>query len=227
MLPALRRQISSGQGTQNKSRQEKGAEHGQKNDTGNFSSPRKGANTDIILGVSSLPAQRNKGVHSHGNHLSSGLRIHPCKFCVFVAQKLQKRTMEKGHVFPFKDGMDDLSEASCLRRVDSGIARIFWDDKCPDEAFLWIGTEGLLRHGFSKYKDALSAKVAGAFTVGGNRNAGEEFTLMTLQYYFQVQAGHDCCRFLVERQSRCYIGGGATTFPQRGRIKDAVKRRTK
>lgn len=47
-------------------------------------------------------------------------------------------------------------------------------------------TEGLLRYGTSQYQYGLQNKVGGGLVVGGNRNAGEELTMLELQAFFQV-----------------------------------------
>ena len=185
------------------------------------SSPRKGANTDIILDHALACAEEYDFIRTEKIYLRD-YEIHPCNSCVACCTRVaEKNGGERACLF-FKDGMDEIYPK--LLECDGLIlaSPVYFGSINAQMKLFMDRTEGLLRYGFSKYKDALSGKVAGALTVGGNRNAGEEFSLMSMQYYFHVQD------MIIVGSGNvpipgCYLGGGATTFPQRGRIKDAVR----
>ncbi|GHT79653.1 flavodoxin [Spirochaetia bacterium] len=184
------------------------------------SSPRKGANTDILLAHALTAAESYEYIKTEMIYLRD-YEIAPCNSCVACCTEAAAKGSADKACLSFRDGMDaiypKLLECSGLILASPVY---FGSVNAQMKAFM-DRTEGLLRYGFSKYKNALSNKVGGAVTVGGNRNAGQEFTLQTIHYYFSIQdmiivgSGN-------EPIPGCYLGGGATTWPERGRIRDAV-----
>ena len=184
------------------------------------SSPRKGANTDILLGYALEAAGECPGIETKAVFLRD-YEIAPCNSCIACCTEAAAKGEGDRACLSFRDGMDEiyplLLECSGLILASPVY---FGSVNAQMKAFM-DRTEGLLRYGFSKYKNGLSNKVGGAITVGGNRNAGQEFTLQTIHYYFSVQdmivvgSGN-------EPTPGCYLGGCGTTYPQRGRVRDAV-----
>jgi len=82
-------------------------------------------------------------------------------------------------------------------------------------------TEPLSRYGKTSYRAALKDKVGGAIAVGANRHGGQETTLQAIQHFFFIQD------LIVVGTSTmgapgCYLGAGATTYPEKGRNPRAV-----
>jgi len=184
------------------------------------SSPRKDANTDFILKHALDAAEEYDFIRTESICLRD-YQISPCNSCVGCCTEAAAKGDADKACLSFRDGMDDiypkLLECSGLILASPVY---FGSVNAQMKAFM-DRTEGLLRYGFSKYKNALSCKVGGALTVGGNRNAGQEFTILQMQYYFMI---HDM--IVVgsgdEPIPGCYIGGGTTTYPRRGRVRDGV-----
>ena len=184
------------------------------------SSPRKGANTDILLNHALKAAEEHEFIRTETIYLRD-YDIAPCNSCVGCCSELAAKGDADRACLAFRDGMDKiypkLLECSGLILASPVY---FGSVNAQMKAFM-DRTEGLLRYGFSKYKNALSCKVGGGIAVGGNRNAGQEFTIQQIHYYYAI---HDM--IIVgsgaEPMPGCYIGGGATTYPQRGRVRDAV-----
>ncbi len=182
-------------------------------------SPRKGANTDFLLQTALDEAAQTEGIRTETIYLRD-YEIHPCNSCFACcsdgAEKADRPCLA------FKDGMEEIYPMlkECSGMI-IGSPVFFGSYSAQTKAFM-DRTEGLLRYGRSSYGNALSNKVGGAVAVGGNRNAGEEFTLLAIHYYFHIQnmiavgTGNT-------PTPGCYLGGSATTFPQKGRVKDAVK----
>ncbi len=186
------------------------------------SSPRKGANTDFILEHALRCAEEYEFIATKAVYLRD-YEIHPCNSCVGCCTKAAERNNGEYACLSFRDGMDEIYPL--LLECDGLILAspvYFGQINAQMKAFM-DRTEGLLRNGFSKYRNALSGKVGGALTVGGNRNAGEEFTLQGIHYYFHVQD------MIVVGSGNvpipgCYLGGGSTTWPERGRSRDGVRK---
>ncbi len=184
------------------------------------SSPRKGANTDILLSHSLKAAEEYDFVRTETIYLRD-YDISPCNSCIACCTEAAAKGDADRPCLSFKDGMDELYPKllECSGLILA--APVYFGSVNAQMKAFMDRTEGLLRYGMSKYKNALSCKIGGAITVGGNRNAGQEFTLQQIHYYFAVQdmiiVGSGA-----EPTPGCYLGGAATTYPQRGRVKDAV-----
>ncbi len=184
------------------------------------SSPRKGANTDILLEHALKAAEEYEYIRTETIYLRE-YNISYCNSCVACCTEAAAKGNADRACLSFRDDMDriypKLLECSGLI-LASPI--YFGCANAQMKAFM-DRTEGLLRYGFSKYKNALSGKVGGGIAVGGNRNAGQEFTIQQMHYYFII---HDMIVVGsgAEPMPGCYLGGGATTYPQRGRVRNAV-----
>ena len=167
-------------------------------------SPRKGANTDLMLAEALKAAETVEGIRTETIYLRD-YEIHNCRGCFACC----------------RDGMDEIYPK--LKACDGLIiaSPVYFQSVSAQVKQFMDRTEGLLRYGTSQYQYALQNKVGGGLVVGGNRNAGEELTMLELQGFFQV---HDM--IVVgsggEPTPGCYNGGACTTYPQKGDIRDAV-----
>lgn len=176
-------------------------------------SPRKGCNTDIALENAMQEASKVKGIQTEIIYLRNYKQLHHCIGCFACCSEIAA-SMEGQYACPaYKDdGMKDIYPKllACSGLIlaspvyfgcVTGLMKTFMDR-----------TEGLLRYGQSKYKYGLQHKVGGGIAVGGNRNAGEEFTIQQMHYFFLI---HDMLIAGSGGQPTpgCYIGGGATTWP--------------
>lgn len=184
------------------------------------SSPRKGANTDIMLRTALEGAESVEGIVTETIHLRD-YNIHNCQGCFACCREPGKRENGAYACAVFRDDMDriypKLKECSGLILASP----VYFGSLTAQMKQFMDRTEGLLRYGTSQYQYALQNKVGGAATVGGNRNAGEEFTLLAMQYFFEV---HDM--IVVgsggEPTPGCYLGGAGTTYPNKGDVRDGV-----
>jgi multimeric flavodoxin WrbA len=184
------------------------------------SSSRKGANTDILLKHALTAAEAYNNVRTEMIFLRD-LDIHPCNSCVACCTEAAARgDADKACLF-FRDDMDKLYPKLLECQGLILAAPVYFGSVNAQMKAFMDRTEGLLRYGMSKYKNALSCKIGGGIAVGGNRNGGQEFTLQQMHYYFAIQdmtivGSGD------EPIPGCYLGGAATTYPNRGRVKDGV-----
>ena len=184
-------------------------------------SPRKGANTDILLETALKAAEETEGIKTEIVYLRD-YEIHPCVSCFACCSEVAQKNNAERACLMFRDGMEQLYPK--LLACDGLIvATPVYFGSLSGQAKCFIDrTEGLLRYGKSKYKNALQHKVGGAIAVGGNRNAGEEFAIQTIHYFMHVQD-----MIVVgsggEPTPGCYLGGAGTTWPQKGQVRDAVK----
>ena len=183
-------------------------------------SPRKGANTDIMLKAALEAAETVGGIETEIVYLRD-YDIHNCRGCFACCREPGKKDNGEHACAVYRDGMEEIYPK--LLECDGLIlaSPVYFGSITAQMKQFMDRTEGLLRYGTSKYQYALQNKVGGCLTVGGNRNAGQEFTLLAMQYFFQV---HDM--IVVggggEPTPGCYLGGGCTTYPQKGDIADAV-----
>lgn len=176
-------------------------------------SPRKGANTDICLQAAMEEAAKVPGIRTEVIYLRD-YEIKPCVGCFACSMEEIYEATGGKYACPThkKDGMTEiypkLLECSGLILASpvyfggvTGQMKVFMDR-----------TEGLLRYGTGKFQYGLRHKVGGGIAVGGNRNAGEEFTLQSMHYFFMI---HDMLPVGSGGQPTpgCYLGGGATTWP--------------
>ena len=184
------------------------------------SSPRKGANTDIMLDESLKAAENVGGIVTKKIYLRD-YEIHSCMGCFACCREPGKKDGGKYACAVFRDGMDEIYPL--LKECDGLIlaSPVYFGSINAQMKQFMDRTEGCLRYGTSKYGYALQNKVGGCLAVGGNRNAGEEFTFLCMQYFFEV---HDM--IVVgsggEPTPGCYLGGSCTTYPQKGDVRNAI-----
>lgn len=181
-------------------------------------SPRKDANTDILMKIALEEAGQADNIKTELLYLRD-YKIEYCKGC-FACCKEGAANMDRPCPI-YKDDMgflaDKLLECSALF---IGCPVYFGTVPGQLKAFM-DRTEGLLRYSTSKYKYGLSNKIGAGLVVGGNRNGGEEMTLLALYHYYMIHnmivigTGPD-------RTPGCYLGACATTYPQSGQVSDAV-----
>ncbi|MDD4583029.1 MAG: flavodoxin family protein [Eubacteriales bacterium] len=184
------------------------------------SSPRKGANTDILLAHAAAAAEEYDFIRTETIYLRD-YNISPCNSCVACCTEAAAKGNGDRACLSFRDDMDKLYPKllECKGLILASPV-YFGSVNAQMKAFM-DRTEGLLRYGMSKYKDALSRKIGGGIVVGGNRNGGQEFTLQQIHYYFAIQ---DMTIVGSGREPipGCYLGGAGVTYPERGRVRDAV-----
>lgn len=184
-------------------------------------SPRRDANTDRMLRYALQGAESVGGIRTEAVYLRD-YEIHSCKGCFACCREGGKKDGGVHACAIFRDGMDQLYPK--LKACDGLIlaSPVYFGSISAQMKQFMDRTEGLLRYGTSQYQYALQNKVGGCLAVGGNRNAGEEFTLLCMQYFFQI---HDMIVVGSGGEPRpgCYLGGGCTTHPLQGEVKDAVE----
>ena len=185
------------------------------------SSPRKGANTDILLAEALKAAKEFDYIETKSVYLRD-YSISPCNSCFSCCgDHAAEGDMGRACLF-YQDGMDELYPL--LKECDGLIlaSPVYFGTMNAQMKIFMDRTEGLLRYGKSQYQYALRNKVGGAISIGGNRNAGQEATLQAMHYFFAV---HDMIIVGSGPDVRpgCYLGGGATTHPERGKVMDAVR----
>ena len=183
-------------------------------------SPRKGANTDLMLMEAMKAAETVEGIRTEIIYLRD-YEIHNCKGCFACCREPGKKDGGAHACAMFRDGMDEIYPK--LKACDGLIiaSPVYFQSVSAQVKQFMDRTEGLLRYGTSQYQYGLQNKAGGGLVVGGNRNAGEELTMLELQAFFQV---HDM--IVVgsggEPTPGCYNGGACTTYPQKGDVRDAV-----
>ena len=183
-------------------------------------SPRKGANTDILLAEALKAAEETAGIRTETIYLRD-YEIHNCKGCFACCREPGKKDGGAHACAMFRDGMDEIYPKlkECAGLIIA--TPVYFQSMSAQVKQFMDRTEGFLRYGTSQYQYGLQNKVGGGIVVGGNRNAGEELTMLELQCYFQVH------NMIVvgsggEPTPGCYNGGAGTTYPQKGDIRDAV-----
>ena len=183
-------------------------------------SPRKDANTDRMLQYALEAAKSVGDIETETIYLRD-YEIHNCKGCFACCREAGARDGGIHACALFRDGMDEIYPK--LKACDGLIiaSPVYFQSVSAQVKQFMDRTEGLLRYGTSQYQYGLQNKVGGGLVVGGNRNAGEELTMLELQAFFQV---HDM--IVVgsggEPTPGCYNGGACTTYPQKGDVRDAV-----
>ena len=183
-------------------------------------SPRKGANTDILLAEALKAAEETAGIRTETIYLRD-YEIHNCKGCFACCREPGKKDGGAHACAMFRAGMDEIYPKlkECAGLIIA--TPVYFQSMSAQVKQFMDRTEGFLRYGTSQYQYGLQNKVGGGIVVGGNRNAGEELTMLELQCYFQVH------NMIVvgsggEPTPGCYNGGAGTTYPQKGDIRDAV-----
>ena len=183
-------------------------------------SPRKDANTDRMLQYALEAAKSVGDIETETIYLRD-YEIHNCKGCFACCREAGARDGGIHACALFRDGMDEIYPK--LKACDGLIiaSPVYFQSVSAQVKQFMDRTEGLLRYGTSQYQYGLQNKVGGGLVGGGNRNAGEELTMLELQAFFQV---HDM--IVVgsggEPTPGCYNGGACTTYPQKGDVRDAV-----
>ncbi|MFQ8602590.1 MAG: flavodoxin family protein [Anaerovoracaceae bacterium] len=186
-------------------------------------SPRAGGNTGFLL-ETALEEARIKGRDIIETEIINlrDYKINPCIGC-FRCTTNAEETGGSRACAVFDDGMDEIYEK--LRLCDGLIIAspvYFGSVNSQTKAFM-DRTEPLLRYGASIWNGALRDKVGAAIAMGSNRNGGQEFTIQCIHYYMLV---HDMTVVGTgpDEIPTCYLGGVGNNYPERGRVKDAVKR---
>jgi multimeric flavodoxin WrbA len=181
-------------------------------------SPRKNGNVDELLRVALDEAAKAENIATEIVYLRD-YRIQPCNSCFACCTPAAA-----GKEFPCLSFNDDMNLLYPKLGACDGLilgSPVFFGTVTAQMKAFMDRTEGLLRYSQSKWKYSLNNKVGAGLTVGGNRNGGQEFTLLTIHYFFLV---HNM--ILVgtgpEPTPGCYLGGCGTTFPQKGPVKGAV-----
>ena len=146
-------------------------------------SPRKDANTDRMLRYALEAAESVGDIETETIYLRD-YEIHNCKGCFDCCREAGQRDGGIHACAIFRDGMDEIYPK--LKACDGLIlaSPVYFGTISTQMKQFMDRTEGLLRYGTSQYQYALQNKVGGCLAVGGNRNAGEEFALLNMQYYF-------------------------------------------
>ena len=180
-------------------------------------SPRK-ANTDLLLEEALKAAETRTDVVTETIHLRTA-KINFCVGCFKCFDENPNEYACQVH----RDSMDDLYRK--LKECHGLILAtpVYFGQIAGQMKTFMDRTEPLLRYAKGPWKFALKNKVGGAIAVGGNRNGGQETTLQAIHHFFLI---HDMIIVGTGPDERpgCYLGAAATTHPERGRIKDAVKR---
>lgn len=184
-------------------------------------SPRKDANTDRMLHYALEAAASVEGIETEVIYLRD-YEIHNCKGCFACCREPGQKDGGIHACAMFQDGMDEIYPK--LKACDGLLlaSPVYFGTISTQMKQFMDRTEGLLRYGTSQYQYALQDKVGACLTVGGNRNAGEEFALLNMQYFFEI---HDMMVVGSGGEPRpgCYLGGACTTHPERGAVRDAVE----
>ncbi|MBQ8933857.1 MAG: flavodoxin family protein [Lachnospiraceae bacterium] len=191
------------------------------------SSPRPGANTDIALAAALEAAAEVPGIRTETIYLRDYPDIRPCQGCYACSPPDQSR--DSKYACPMHRD-DDMNKIYPKLLECSGLilaSPVYFGSVTGTMKMFMDRTEPLLRYGAHNYKYGLRHKVGGGIAVGGNRNAGEESTIQTIINYFLI---HDMLPVGSgpQRTPGCYIGGGATTWPndkdsgKNGILKDAL-----
>lgn len=184
------------------------------------SSPRKGANTEILLDRALRAAEESDFIRTETVFLRD-YEINPCNSCVACCSEAAAKGEADRACLSFRDGMDEIYPKLLECHGLILAAPVYFGSVDSRMKAFMDRTEGLLRYGMSKYKNALSCKIGGGIVIGGNRNGGQEFTLQQIHYYFAIQ-DMTIVGSGAEPTPGCYLGGAGTTYPQRGRVRDAV-----
>lgn len=179
------------------------------------SSPRKNANTDFILKKALAAAEGvSAGIKTKAVFLRE-YDISPCSSCFACCNETAAKGGGNRPCLYYKDGMDEIYP---LLKACSGLilaSPVYFGSLNAQMKIFMDRTEGLLRYGMSRYANSLRYKVGAGLAVGGNRNAGQEFSLQQMHYFFHIHDMHVVGSGSVFRPG-CYLGGGVTTHPLRG-----------
>jgi multimeric flavodoxin WrbA len=125
----------------------------------------------------------------------------------------------------FRDSMDELLPKlmSCQALIVA--SPVYFGSVTGQLKTFMDRTEPLLRYAHGPLRLGLSNKVGGAIAVGGNRNGGQETTILAIHHYFFI---HDMIPVGVgpDPQPGCYIGsaGFSGQDPEKGSlVRDAIK----
>jgi multimeric flavodoxin WrbA len=179
-------------------------------------SPRK-ANTDLLLDLALQSAEEQTGIQTERIYL----RKKDIKFCSGCFKCFNENQNEYACQV-WRDSMDEIYPK--LKECHGLILAtpVYFGSITAQMKMFMDRTEPLLRYAQGRWKSALRNKVGGVITIGGNRNGGQETTIQSVHHFFLI---HDM--IVVGNPAHaspgCYLGAAATTYPQRGRVKDAAK----
>jgi multimeric flavodoxin WrbA len=179
-------------------------------------SPRK-ANTDFVLEETLKAAETVPDVVTERVYLRD-LEI---KFCIGCFRCFDENPNDLACQV-HRDAMDELYPKlmECHGLVIA--TPVYFGQVTAQMKVFMDRTEPLHRGTQGRWRFGLRDKVGGALVVGGNRNGGLEATLQAIHHYFLI---HDMIVVGTGPDERpgCYLGVAATTHPQRGRVRDAVR----
>jgi len=182
-------------------------------------SPRN-ANTRLLLEVALKSAEGQENVETELLTLQ-GREINFCTGCF----RCYKDPNNTHGCEVFRDSMDELLPKliSCQALIVA--SPVYFGGVTGQLKTFKDRTEPLLRYANGPLRLGLRNKVGGAIAVGGNRNGGQETTLLAIHHYFFI---HDMIPVGVgpDLQPGCYIGpaGFSGQDPVNGSLlRDAVK----
>ena len=182
-------------------------------------SPRS-ANTRLLLEAALKSAEGQENVETELLTLQ-GKEINFCTGCF----RCYKDPNNAHGCEVFRDSMDELLPKliSCQALIVA--SPVYFGGVTGQLKTFMDRTEPLLRYANGPLRLGLRNKVGGAIAVGGNRNGGQETTLLAIHHYFFI---HDMIPVGVgpDLQPGCYIGpaGFSGQDPVNGSLlRDAVK----
>lgn len=179
-------------------------------------SPRQ-ANTDLLLEEALKSAETEEEISIDRVFLRKG----NINFCVGCFKCFDANENDYGCQV-HRDSMDELFEK--LKECHGLILAtpVYFGQVTAQMKTFMDRTEPLLRYVQSRWKSTLKNKVGAAVVIGGNRNGGQETTIQSIHHFFFI---HDMIVVGTGSDGRpgCYLGAAATTHPQRGRVKNAVR----
>ena len=177
-------------------------------------SPRK-ANTDILL----EEALKGSKTAQHITTATIFLRKENINFCTGCFKCFKPKNDFGCQVQ--RDSMDEIF--SKLKECHAILlaSPVYFGQVTAQMKVFMDRTEPLLRYSQGKWKSLLKDKIGAALALGGNRHGGQETTIQAMHHFFLI---HDMLVVGTGSADRpgCYLGAAATTYPNRGKIKDAV-----
>lgn len=182
-------------------------------------SPRN-ANTHLLLEAALRSAELEGDVETEIISLQ-GKEINFCTGCFRCYRDPENTRGCEG----FRDSMDELLPklTACHGLIIA--SPVYFGSVTGQLKTFMDRTEPLLRYAHGPLRLGLSNKVGGAIAVGGNRNGGQEATLLAIHHYFFI---HDMIAVGVgpDLQPGCYLGpaGFSGQDPEKGSlVRDAIK----
>ena len=178
-------------------------------------SPRR-ANTDLLLDEVLKSAETVPGIATEKIYLRKQ-KIEFCLGCFKCFEANDNDLACQVH----RDAMDEINLrlAACSGLILA--TPVYFGQVTAQMKTFMDRTEPLLRYAQGRWQGTLRDKIGAAVAMGGNRNGGQETTIQAIHHFFFI---HDMMVVGTGSQGRpgCYLGAAATTYPQRGRVRDAI-----